>query len=155
MFRRNVCLRLLALLSLVLFVGCNSNFNPYPDNTDPNYFQFSTDELVVDVTPNVKSFRIEGKFAHFSEIRPDVTIQREGTTVKHNVHFINDVREGSNCIGDFTILDDKKVYKDVTIIPENITEEVQIIYLKIGRSFYEPEDLTNQLTVILRPVKEV
>lgn len=147
-------MRLLALLSLVLLVGCKSDSNPYPDNPNPNYFEFSTDELVVDVTPDVKSFRIEVEFAHVSWRKPDITIQREGTTVKHNVHFINEIIEGTINVGYFTIKDDKKVYKDVVIIPENITEEVRIIYIKQGRYVHEPDDLINQLTVILRPAKQ-
>lgn len=141
------------LLSLVLLVGCNNNEYPYFTPVTPNYFGFSTDEIVVDVTPDVRSFRIEGEFTDSAEPQPYVTIQREGTTVKHNVHFINEILEGHRYIGDFTIKDDKNIYKDVTIIPENITEEVRIIYFK-EKDWQEPEGLIKKLTVILRPAQQ-
>lgn len=60
------------------------------------------------------------------------------------------------CLLFISLIACEKAYKDVTIIPENITEQVVIIYStdrdRIEESSIEGESgLFNQLKVILRP----
>ena len=128
-------------LSITLFTGCTKD-----DITSKNsQFEFVTDKLNVDVTPETKSFRIELKFHNYVD-RADVRIDEIETTAKAGVHFSDESK-----LDDFTFSrDDLSGYKDVVIYPENITEEVVIVYNKV-RPLDEPTGFINKLTVTLTP----
>ena len=143
------------MLSLsIAFTNCTNgdNLNPLTgEEYNPNNFGFETSELVVEVAPDIKSFRINGEFDNFAPDNPYVNLDKVNTTAKHKVHFIN-TPVGSDGIGEFTFLEGKKMYKDVVILPENITEEVRILYYIYPFEGY-PESFIYKLTVILRPKK--
>lgn len=110
------------MLSLtIVFTNCTDDTDFFPGgNYEPNYFGFETAELVIEVTPETKLFRINVECTHFASENVGVCLNKENTTAEHEVHFIN-TPNGFNGIGDFTLLEGKKMYKDVTIMPENIT----------------------------------
>lgn len=149
------------LLFFSLLVGCEKGdglhtiLSPY----------FVSSEIVVEVTEETKSFRIEmgwpvehPDITYFINKNVNVYLDKEATTAKHNTHFINTpAQELGGTIGKFEVLlEERKAYKDVTIIPKNITEQVIITYSTTnGRPEGLPIEgeggLFNQLTVILKP----
>lgn len=162
---------------LTVFTSCDVG----KEDIAQDYFGFEQSELIVEVDKDVKSFRIVTiKQTVIGEIGKNSGYTRSGTltdipligletdttrtTAKNNIHFINTGSKGN--IGDFTILDEIKSYKDVEIIPENITKEVVIYYYADGLgnrldhdnkngvltiATEPPANLIRELKVILRP----
>lgn len=173
---------LLSIAILTIFASCTK------ERVD-TYFSFEQSELIVEVDENVTSFRIitvkeivtteidskiyrmNVKYCDGRELdnytptplRVKLVTDTTKTTAKHNIHFINTGFEYS--IGDFTLLEGDKSYRDVKIIPENITEEVVIYYDnndswstyyrdkngKTVTTIEAPANIINELKVILRP----
>lgn len=116
-----LCLAALAL------AGCDPKKKHYVGN-DTNYgiFQFAQSELVVDVTEEVTSFRLEGSY----KVQPDkeaygdvwLYLDADETTAKHPEHFVLTkfvkFQEDENGV----------LYYDVKIHPEAITKELYIVY---------------------------
>lgn len=120
----------------------------------PKQFTFPTQYKVVEVTPDTKSFRIEIEFyepIYENELteEPHIILDRTNTTAKHNVHFINNT--SSSFIGTFSKESLVKWYRDVEIIPENITEEVRIGYFNNSVDSDYPKDVICNFIVILKP----
>ena len=138
-------------VSTVLF-GCKKEMT-FSDQ--PSYIEFTESEMIIDVTTETKTVRIEVEATPEYSEYPSVRVDTVKTSAKHNFHFINtvDVMAG-NSLGKFTpILGTKKSYRDIVIIPENIKDRVVITYT-IGSNFIdenEPENLIKELTVILQP----
>lgn len=146
---------LMAILSSIFFTSCEKSGFFAETPLDPTYFGFLTSELIIEVTPDTKSFRIEVEATPKSSEYTSVRIDPIKTSAKHNFHFINTVDVmADNSLGKFTpILGTKKSYRDVSIIPENIKDRVVITYTT-GDYFIdenEPENLIKELTVILQP----
>lgn len=122
-----------------------------------NNFSFATDELIVEVDETTTSFRIEGEYPVEFDHNPWVRLDIGSTTAKHKIHFINTGDMGG--IGDFTQSDGLKIYRDVTILPENITEEVRLFYIQSfiyscsSHPFVPGPNYNPRLTVKLRPKK--
>lgn len=128
-------------------MGCGKY--DYPDDYVPNSSGFRTSEIVVNVTPETKSFKIEVEWTHEAWKTPYVTIDKEATTAKHNIHFVN-TPVGHREIGEFLLPEEGKiVYKDVKILHEGIDEKVIIVY-HLHSWMDEPEGLIKKLTVTLQ-----
>jgi hypothetical protein len=135
---------LVAAAITLTFTGCKKE----EVTSKHSQAEFVTDKMTVDVTPETKSFRIEVKFLNRVD-RVDVRVDEIETTAKAGVHFLDESKAD-----DFTLSrDDMSGYKDVVIYPENITEEVVIVYNKV-RFPDEPADLINKLTVTLKPTSK-
>lgn len=156
----------LSLISLLLIflAGCRTD-DKYLRNYylgPMNFTEFTTSELIVEVTPDVESFRIEREGTLKAEEYPLIRIDTTKTTAKHNHHFINTVDiEMGEILGRFTLIPEtKKSYRDVVIIPKNITEEVKIFYGPRFKTVLPypppiiPDSLIEELVVILRPKSE-
>ncbi len=140
----------------VFATSCEDDTLPCCNDGQFNNFSFSTAEQIVEVDETTTSFRIEGEFPIEFTHNPWVWLNTTTTTAKHKFHFINTGDPGD--IGEFTQSDGLKIYRDVTIIPENITEEVIISYSTSQVScpyhpFVPGPNYTRDLTVRLRPKK--
>ncbi len=147
---------LLLCLSLILVVGCDDKKKHYIGNeTNYGHFVFTQDMLVVDVEEDTNSFRLEGRYLE----QPDVDVygdvwlylDEKATTAKHPEQFVLSkfvkFKEGEN----------GNLYYDVTIHPETITREVEIVY----HTETYGEDINgdanslakdSQIKVVLRPM---
>lgn len=139
----------LSVLFVILLIGCEKEDLPRSS------YHFVRSEEIVEVTEKTKSFRLEVNWTgyfdgskHFSPI----FIIENATTAKHNVHFINTPGQWGT-IGAFEHLFEGKTYKDITIIPEKITEQVVIVYStkSVLEDYPGEEGLFNQFKVILKP----
>ena len=139
------------LSSITLLFGCNSGGRSV-DYGPINAFGFTKSELVVDVTPETKSFRIEITGLQQGGRFPEVELDTLNTSAKHNFHFINAVGSNGSTIGLFTLIpNSKKSYKDVEIIPENITKNLVINYT-MPHDDSDTTMLIKSLTVRLKPL---
>ena len=135
--------------------ACESG-NWWGDGPEPNYgvFTFDTAEQTVEVTPATQSVRIEGRYLKPADEKHRGSVMlmlSETTTARNGKHFLYD----RNMVA-FTEGENGTFYSDVTIYPENITEEVRICYYlpSVRSNSNDPEtypDRINELTVILRP----
>lgn len=145
--------------ALLLAVGCNDKKRHYIGN-DTNYgvFQFAQSELVVDVTEEVTSFRLEGNY----KVQPDkdaygdvwLYLDADETTAKHPEHFVLakfvKFQEDENGV----------LYYDVKIHPEAIDKELYIVYHTEAIDMRDPNmdssTLLNdsKIKVTLRPAAE-
>lgn len=114
-------------LAALVVTGCDPKKKHYVGN-DTNYgvFQFAQSELVVDVTEDVTSFRLEGSY----KVQPDkdaygdiwLYLDAKQTTAKHPEHFTwtkyVKFQEDENGV----------LYYDVKIHPEAIDKELYIVY---------------------------
>ena len=135
---------LIATAIIVTFTGCTK------DDVVSKYsqYEFATDKINVDVTPETKTFRIELNFHNHID-RADVFVDEIETTAKEGVHFSDEKKE--NMLDGFTLAsDNKSAYRDIVIYPENITEEVVIVYNKLSYED-EPAGFITKLTVTLTP----
>ena len=135
---------LIATAITIIFTGCKD------DDVVSKYShsEFTTNKMNVDVTPETKSFRIELEFHNYVD-RAVVLVDEIETTAKEGVHFSDEKKD--NMLDGFTLAaDNKSAYRDIVIYPENITEEVVIVYNKL-RYEDEPTSLINKLTVTLTP----
>lgn len=144
---------ILFLIITSLF-GCK-DVDPY-DNlqyTDVNLVGFTKSEMVVEVTAETKSFRIEVEGTIESPKKgTGIGINKDETTAKHNVHFVNTPDPLAMDIGEFIPMPEgKKSYKDVEIMAESITEEVVIVYEQQHKN---SDKLIHKLKAILRPTTD-
>lgn len=118
----------------ILFTSCKKEVHDSSDDEDVYEpyivtFTFNEEVTIIEVDENVTSFRIAGTLSdnatpkYIENLYVDVKLDKENTTARHNVHFINVSKDP------FKHSDGFNVYKEVKIIPENITSEVSIIYL--------------------------
>lgn len=114
----------------------------------------------MEVDHTTTAFRVSGEWIGgkgeglgIKEMVP-IRIDDEQSTAERGVHYIHapDEEEQYDNIGKFTFTDARKMYREVEIKPENITEEVVIVY-KIERGFYAPANLLLRHKVILRPLE--
>lgn len=145
------------IMGIVLFQGCNRSSNYW--GGDSAAYSFIELEQVVEVDADTKSFRIIVEWVDGEDQHRDIPVYLDtiNTTARHKVHFINHVdvdelyRQYEYTIGDFTPMDsDNMFYRDVELIPENITSEVSIFYYIQYRSSTHLV-LNDRLKVILIP----
>ena len=119
-------------------------------------FNFNTFEQIVEVDADTKKIRIEGNVSTpISYLTQVVFLDTVKTTARHKVHFINVVGSTQGSVEGF-VVESTKVYLDVEIIPENITEEVVICYTLLYNDYGNPSSKNtpeeiNTHKVILRP----
>lgn len=144
---------LLATLAWAL-TACESD-NWWGDGPEPNYglFTFERTEQVVEVPPETESFRLEGRYLKPADEnrKGNILLQLvpEATTAVRGKHF-----RYEETLPKFSEQEDGKYCTEVTIYPENITEEVRICYDVPGNMAVDPEaypERIGQTTVVLRP----
>ncbi len=144
------------LIGLLTFVSCDKGENwwgkgPKPE---PGVFSFNAKETVVAIDKSTKSFRLEGRYLKAPDEKHagnvGFFVKQDESTAIHGKHFRNDetarFSQGEN--GNF--------YLDVALLPENITEEVRIVYFVPLNTdnFDDSQTWPNRIgetTVILRP----
>ena len=124
---RKIFLTAVCICFAAFTMSCEDDSYPWENQGPPNNFTFKQSELIVEVDETTTSFRIEGEFSEKFSTYGLVGLDTLRTTAKHKIHFINTGEHADN-IGDLTQSDGLKAYRDVTILPENITEEVAISY---------------------------
>lgn len=127
-------------------------------NVIGDQFAFVRSELIVEVDKSTKSFPIELVLIYDDDSNIEsnkVLFDQENSTAKDKTHFVNELdvallKSDSSPIAKFKLREDGKTYyKDVTLIPENITEEV-VIYYQLQSLQIDEND---RLKVILKPKK--
>lgn len=126
---------------MLVLTGCKKDA---PESKYPHY-GFPTKELIVDVTPDTKSFRIDLNAINYIDLA-DVYFKDKESTGKDGLHFSNELNKG----GEFQFTSFKHAYLDFPIYPENITEEVKLVFIKLTYGD-EPLSLIHEMTVVLRP----
>lgn len=144
------------LIGLLTFVSCDKGENwwgkgPKPE---PGVFSFNAKETVVVIDKDTKSFCLEGRYLKAPDERHagyvGFSVKQDESTAIHGKHFRNDetarFSQGEN--GNF--------YLNVALFPDNITEEVKIVYFVPLNTdnFSDSETWPNRIgetTVILRP----
>ena len=115
---------------VVLSVACN-NEKPWYDDRNYGIFTFNESETIVEVTPDMRSIRLEGHYLK----RPDnsldgvilLAVDNAETTAQRNVHYLYFDADYSWVILNKSASGDNYYY-DVTIQPENIDREVCIVF---------------------------
>ncbi|MDE6446005.1 MAG: hypothetical protein K2L06_03985 [Alistipes sp.] len=147
--------RSIIFLALVWALVSCENDNWWGDGPEPNYglFTFERTEQIVEVTPKTKSFRLEGRYLEPADEkrRGYILLQfvPEESTAVRGKHF-----RFEETLPKFSEQEDGKYCTEVTIYPENITEEVRICYNVPGNMAIDPEaypERIGQTTVVLRP----
>lgn len=146
--------------AVVLLAGCKDD-NAWYDNRNYGVFTFNESEQVVEVTPDMRSFRLEGHYLK----RPDssldgmlmMAVDDEETTAREGFHYLG-------FAGDyFWVLFDKNpsgdvYYYDVEIIPDNIDREMYISFFNVIISNDQQEgdnypERISSVKIILKPAE--
>ena len=140
---------------LALFTGCEDD--PSYGDGETNFFSLNTKQMIVEVTPETTSFRIEGNWTENAEEQTFLRYYAPNSTAVPGEHFIYDYVSPEDTTPEtmkFTVSGKTSCYHDITIIPENITSETTIYFAKMALlvpNEYENKDLINDIKVILRP----
>ena len=122
-----LCLKMIAVLSAsLLCFGCDKVECEAPPMENVGY-SFVQSGITVEAKPDTKSFRIKVRRDTPDTDTIKVYLNRTTSTAKNGIHF-KDVFGLYGTIGEFTETDNGECYRDVEIIPENITEEVTVDY---------------------------
>lgn len=150
---------MMLIAAAIIVCSCDKGENWWGKGPKPDYgvFSFNEKETVVEVGKETKSFRLEGRYLK----APDekyvgqvcCLVKQEESTALHDKHFRND--EPAR----FCQAEGNNFYLDVTLFPENITEEVRIVYFVplTTDNFNDSEtwpDRIGETTVVLRPVTD-
>lgn len=148
----------ISLITIViyLFSGCKKAYVAYDFYGE---FGFKQTEQIVNVNSNTHSFTIYGnwtevkyKYTNNGLRHPAVYLNNEKSTAKAGIHFEKYSDLTSGTIGVFIQdgTDENNRKKDIVIYPENIKEEVIILY-SIPISGKNLKDKVLEHKVILRP----
>lgn len=142
----------------VLLTACKDD-NWWGDGPEPNWgvFAFEEAQTIVDVDSQTKSFKLKGHYLEPADKKRHGKVYTEfvasSSTAKPNVHFKYEFV--NTFFTDFTEDADKIMHAEIPIYPENITEEVTIVYyigiILIGDEPDKYPDAIRKTTIILRP----
>ncbi len=144
---------LLLLLAVLAVASCNKGEMEFGEF---GVFTFNERETVVYIDKDTKSFKLTGHYLKDADPEYDGWIFPEfmpqSSTAIDGKHFVNDQ------YAKFSKGENGSYYSDVTIFPDNITEEVKLEYYV---PFTSTDDQTpdmwpqriDQTTIILRPAK--
>lgn len=141
--------KLLAIAAIMLLVvSCNGTKIIGPGTAkDALKCLFLEKETIIEVDKDVKSFQLVCELAYEPEGYENyfpARLDPDRTTAKHKVHFINKTTKL------YDKRDGVKLYQEVEIIPENIVEEVKIVYyIDNVKENYEIE--SDSTVIILKP----
>ena len=140
---------IMVIFAFLTIISCKKNTVAEIFSTPPTPFHFFEKITIIEVDENVKSFELGGAFSEepsFSD--PNyfpVTLDIERTTAKHKVHFINNISYK------YDRKEGLKVYQTIELIPENIKEEVQLVY---SDNYYH-ENVKNCDSTIIRLIPKI
>jgi|GEM_PF-3468638 len=147
------------LIGILTLVSCDKGENWWGKGPKPDYgvFSFNEKETVVEVGKETKSFRLEGRYLkapdekHVGKV--GFFVKQQESTALHGKHFRNDETAR------FSQAEGNNFYLDVTLFPENITEEVRIVYFVplTTDDFNDSDtwpDRIGETTVVLRPATD-
>jgi len=147
--------RSIIFLALVWALASCKNDNWWGDGPEPNYglFTFERTEQTVEVTPETKSFRLEGRYLEPADENRRgyilLQLETEATTAVKGKHFRHE-----ETLPRFSETENGKYSTEITIYPENITEEVRISYYVPGNIAIATEahpERIGRTTIVLRP----
>lgn len=150
---------MMLIAAAIIVCSCEKGENWWGKGPKPDYgvFSFNEKETVVEVGKETKSFRLEGRYLKAPDGKNagkvGFFVEKEKSTAIHDKHFCNDETAR------FSQAEDNNFYLDVTLFPENITEEVRIVYFVplTTDNFNDSEtwpDRIGETTVVLRPVTD-
>ncbi|MDE7355486.1 MAG: hypothetical protein K2N21_01760 [Rikenellaceae bacterium] len=144
---------LLLLLAVLTATACNKGEIEFGEF---GVFEFNEIETIIYIDKDTKSFKLTGHYLKDADPEYDGWIFPEfmpqSSTAIDGKHFVNDQ------YAKFSKGENGNYYLDVTIFPDNITEEVKLEYfVSLTISDNQTPDMwpqrIDQTTIILRPAK--
>ena len=122
---------LLCLIVALAALSCEKNNGWEVKNY--GVFSFKEAETVVEVTPDTRSFRLEGLYLAKPDAEVEGLVQlfivKDETTAVPGIHF--GFSDSDYYIGMFSKGDNGVYYMDIDLIPENIRSEMQVVFYNV------------------------